>query len=146
MTSVADRSYFVGLADRFHVDMMRSDGVVVLGIRNDAGVRRVKPGDRVAYYSPKEAPDGPPLRAFTGLAEVAGGGPFMWPKDEPEIWARRADWLEHAVDVPIRVLLESLEFIRNPKNWGFYLRGSYREIGGGDHALISRAMMGGADG
>ena len=142
----ADRAYFVGLAERVHVDMMRSDGVVVLGIKNDAGMRRTKPGDRVVYYSPKEAPDGAPLRSFTGLAEVVGVTPFEWPGENPTIWARRADWIGHAKDVPIKLLLESLDFIKNPANWGFYLRGSYRKIGGRDYARISEAMGGGGDG
>ena len=135
--------YFLGLAERLHARMCMEAGVVVLGIKGPAGVKKLSPGDGVVYYSPKTEPDGETLQAFTAIGEVVGediyersfGGDTL-------IWVRNMEWQPDVHEAPIRPLLEDLSWIKKPQNWGFYMRGSSREITAEDFTLISRAMGG----
>ncbi|MBB6030501.1 hypothetical protein [Oceanithermus desulfurans] len=47
-----------------------------------------------------------------------------------------------AREVPIRPLLESLEFIRDVRRWGYAFRFGYLKIGRGDLGRTARTMLG----
>lgn len=44
---------YLGTAERIHAHACVDAGVVVLGLKGPAGVRRLKVGDKVVYYSPR---------------------------------------------------------------------------------------------
>ncbi len=137
--------YFLGIAERIHSQMCMEAGVVVLGIKGPAGVKKLSPGDHVVYYSPKTEPDGETLQAFTAIGEVVGED--IYERDfggGHPLWVRNMEWRTDAEEASIRPLLESLSWIKKPKNWGFYMRGSSRKITGKDYAIIAGAMLGGA--
>ena len=137
--------YVLGIADRNYARLCVEAGVVVLGISGRSGVAKLSPGDKIVYYSPKTEPDGETLQRFTAIGEVTGDAP--WEREFGSgtvLWCRDTDWRDDAAEVPIRPLLESLAFVKNPKNWGFYMRGSHRRIPGEDYAVLAGAMLGGA--
>lgn len=137
--------YFMGIAERVHARLCMEEGVVVLGIKGPSGVKNVSVGDKVIYYSPKTEPEGKTLQAFTAIGEVVGDHAYERDFDGGHtLWVRSVDWRKDATEVPIRPLLEKLSFVKNPKNWGFYMRGSKREIPAEDYAVIAGAMLGGA--
>ena len=84
------------------------------------------------------------VQCFTAIGEVTGEAP--WEREFPGgtvLWVRDVAWRAEAREVPIRPLLETLSWVKNPGNWGFYMRGSSREISGEDFAAIAGAMLGG---
>jgi len=44
-------------------------------------------------------------------------------------------------EVEIRPLIENLSFIKNKKNWGFYLISGFREISNEDFEIIKNVMQ-----
>ena len=104
-------------------------------------LRRLKPGDRVVYYSPTERFRGTErLQVFTALGLVRddkieqpdmGGGfrPFR----------RAVDWLGGR-PAPIRPLLDEPGFALSGPGWGAKLRYGLLEIDPGSMDLISDHM------
>lgn len=135
--------HYLGIAEKVHADMCVEAGIVVLGLDGPSGVRKLNPGDGVVYYSPKIAPDGDILRSFTALGRVIGEGEYERDFDGGHrLWVRDVDWDTRVQPVSIYDLLDQLSWIKKPKNWGFYMRGSHRQIPGEDFALIYSAMRG----
>jgi hypothetical protein len=104
-------------------------------------LRRVSPGDHVAYYSPTGTVGGKDtLQAFTAIGVVQPGLPYqaeMVGGFRP--FRRDVAWSD-AVDAPIRPLLGLLSFSRQNRNWGYKLRFGLFEIGRDDMRLIGLAM------
>ena len=136
---------YLGIAERVHARACTEAGVCVLGLKGPAGVRKLNPGDKVIYYSPKTEPEGDVLRAFTAIGEVTGEGEYERQFDgaSQPMWVRDVAWESDVTEVSIYDLLENLSWIKKPKNWGFYMRGAYREIPMQDYSRIAGAMLGG---
>ena len=105
-----------------------------------APLRRIHPGDGVAYYSPTVTFGGKDkLQAFTLIGHVQPGDIY-----EGEM----GDWVAHRRDVawadadeaPIAPLLDQLDFTTGKTNWGYQLRFGLFEITAGDFDLIAQAM------
>ena len=136
-------AHYLGIAEKIHVDLVVDAGVVVLGLKGPNGVRKLRPGDGVIYYSPKTAPDGEVLRSFTAVGTVLGD--MEYERDFPsgtKLWVRAVDWHPVVGDVSIYDLLKDLSWIKKPKNWGFYMRGAHRAIPEADFNLISKRLRG----
>jgi hypothetical protein len=106
-----------------------------------AGLKALKRGDLIVFYSPKTAfENGEPLQHFTALGRVADDESYqaeMTPTFHP--WRRNVEFL--AIDeAPIRPLLEKLTFIEDKQHWGMPFRRGLFEIPGDDFAIIARAM------
>lgn len=109
-----------------------------------APLRRISPGDGVAYYSPTamfKAAD--KLQAFTAIGIARPDAPYrvsMAADFHP--YRRDVSWLK-ARETPIRPLLDRLVFTAGKPNWGSQLRFGLFEICAADMLLIADAM--GAD-
>jgi len=69
--------FWIGVASRDHVRRGVAGGFCQLGHGKAAPIRRLAPGDWIAYYSPRESyPDGALLQAFTAIGEVSWGAAF----------------------------------------------------------------------
>lgn len=98
-------------------------------------------GDGFVYYSPKESyPDGPILRAFTGIGLVGASG--IWQADEGEWqpWQCQVDFDRSAREAPIRPIIEALELSRGKQNWGLQLQKGHLEISPHDFGIIAAEM------
>ena len=133
---------WVAVASAEHVRIGRSQGFMQVCHGKPAPLRRITPGDHVAYYSPTEVFKGKAgLQALTAVGIVKQGQPYQADMGGGFCPFRRdVQWLD-AVETPIRPLLDQLEFSANNKNWGYQLRFGLFEIGADDMQTILRAMM-----
>ncbi len=104
-------------------------------------LKRIRPGDGVAYYSPAETLGGSqPLKAFTAIGTVAAGVPYQVDMGNGfNPFRRDVSWAD-ARSAPIQPLLDRLSFTRDKRNWGYQLRFGLFEIAPGDLHLIGTAM------
>ncbi len=139
--SAAGPGNWLAVAAAAHVRRGRAGGFMQVCHGKAAPLRRLKPGDRIAYYSPSEQPgqrDG--LQAFTAIGLVAEGAVVqvvMAPGFQP--WRRRVAWLA-AQEVSIRPLLARLDLTAAGGNWGYRLRFGLLPIGAVDMARIAESM------
>ena len=85
----------------------------------DDRLKRTSPNDRISFYSPR------PKQSFTAIGELTDSGVKMLSRAE----------------VPVKSLIESLEFIRDKKSWGVFFRRGFFEISEADFRKIETAMV-----
>ena len=141
--------YWIGVASYEHVRLGVEGGFAQLNHGKAAPLRRMAAGDWLIYYSPREQREGSePVQAFTAIGQLAGDEVSDVAMSENFTASRRAvNWLP-THPAPIKPLLESLTFIRNPQRWGMTFRSGHLEISEADFQRIAAAMgaQGYADG
>ncbi len=132
---------WVAVASAEHVRLGRSQGFMQVCHGKAAPLRRVRPGDRVVYYSPSTAFGGKDrLQAFTALGVVRPGEPYEHDMGGGFVPFRRdVDWFD-AAQAPIQPLLDRLSFSAGMRNWGYPLRFGLLAISAVDMDLIAAAM------
>lgn len=132
---------WIAVASADHVRRGRAGGFMQVCHGKAGPLRRVRPGDRIAYYSPSDAfRGGAPLRAFTALGRVAEGEPYqveMTPRLRP--WRRDVAW-EDAHPMPIAPLLGRLALTSGKRNWGAPFRYGLVAVEPSDLDLVAEAM------
>jgi len=133
--------YWIGVASAEHVRRGRSGGFMQLGHGKAAPLRRVKPGDRIVYYSPTVTLGGKDkLQAFTAIGTVKDREPYVFDMGNGfKPYRRDVTWAK-AEETPIRPLLDKLEFTSGKPNWGYQLRRGPFAISAADFRLIAKAM------
>ena len=138
---MSERRYWIGVAAANHIARGKAGGFMQVNHGKEAPLKRLQPGDIIAYYSPVQTYGGKDsLKAFTALGMVKdekiyqgdmGGGfvPFR----------RDVNWFE-ADAVPITPLLQSLSFTKGQSHWGYKFRFGLFEISASDMQLIAEAM------
>jgi EVE domain len=106
-------------------------------------LRRMAKGDWIVFYSPKTALEGgEPLQAFTAIGQIADDEAYQVEMtSEFRPWRRNVDFLS-ANETPIRPLIDDLNFIEDPKRWGYKFRLGVFKIDEHDFDLIRTAMGG----
>ena len=135
---------WIGVASADHVRAGVEGGFAMFSHGRHEAVKRVKPGDGVTYYSPREGmKEGAEVRTFTAIGRVLDGEPRERVMQEQQTgWYRPMHWLS-ARPADIYPLLDRLSFVRDRSHWGMYFRKSLFSIPESDFALIAEAM--GAD-
>jgi len=103
-------------------------GFCQLGHGKAAPVKRLAPGDWIAYYSPRTALEsGEPVQAFTAIGRIKPGEPYQVDMGGGFHPTRRdVDFQKRATEAPIRPLLDRLSFTRDKPSWGYaFRRGSF---------------------
>ena len=106
-----------------------------------APLKRVQPGDRVAYYSPTVnmgAKDG--FQSFASIGIVQPGEPYAFDIGGFVPYRRDVAYLK-AKEAPILPLLDDFEFVENRSRWGYKFRFGLFNISDPDMRLIARAMQ-----
>jgi hypothetical protein len=133
--------YWIGVVSRDHVRRGEAGGFAQLCHGREAPLRRMQAGDWLVYYSPAEHMGGKePLQAFTALGRVAEGE--AWQErltDDFTAYRKRIEYLP-VTPAPIRPLLDTLSFIRDPQHWGSVFRFGHLEIPEVDFRRIAQAM------
>ena len=133
---------WIAVASAEHVRIGRGAGFMQVNHGKASPLRRITPGDRVAYYSPTnvfKAKDG--LKSFTAIGVVKPGLPYQGDMGGGFTPFRRdVAWIKAATDAPIAPLLERLSFTRGNRNWGYQLRFGLFEVPDDDMRLIAEAM------
>jgi EVE domain len=133
---------FIAVASAEHVRIGRSQGFMQVCHGKAAPLRRLAPGDRVAYYSPTETFGGRDrLQAFTAIGIVAPGSPYQAEmRGAVRPFRRDVLWSE-AIETPARPLLGCLSFARDNRSWGYQLRFGMFQIEDEDMEIIASAMQ-----
>jgi hypothetical protein len=133
--------YWIGVASYEHVRRGIEDGFAQLNHGKTSPLRRMAAGDWLIYYSPREEREGgEPVQAFTAIGQLAGDEITQVAMTESFTAARRAVNWRPAHPAPIKPLLGSLSFIRNPERWGMTFRYGHLEISEADFERIAAAM------
>jgi hypothetical protein len=110
--------------------------------RGRAGpLERMRAGDAFALYSPRTSADGTALQAFTALGRVADGVVYQAPRPADRRPFRLTAAYYATIPAPIRPLLPSLAFIRNPAHWGAAFRFGFLRVPDADFVRIVAAMV-----
>lgn len=133
---------WIAVASAEHVRIGRAKGFMQVCHGKAAPLRRIRPGDRVIYYSPTEVFGArTPLRHFTAIGTALDKEPYQASMGNGFCPFRRdVQWLD-AVETPIAPLLELLDFSAGNKNWGYQLRFGLFSISDHDMDLIAAAMQ-----
>lgn len=134
-------THWIGVAAGRHVAIAVRDGFAMFAHGRHSAAKRLSPGDRVVYYSPREGMnEGAELRAFTAIGTVLPGEPSERPM-APLVtgWSRAMAWLD-ATPAGIYPLLDRLSFVADRQHWGMYFRKSLFKVGEADFRLIANAM------
>ena len=133
--------YWLAVASAEHVRRGRSEGFMQVSHGKAAPLQRIKPGDRVVYYSPTVTLGGDDrLQAFTAIGTVKDRAPYQLEMGKGFTPHRRdVDWAK-ADEAAIRPLLDRLEFTAGKPNWGYQLRLGLFPITAADFRLIATAM------
>jgi len=130
----------IAVASAEHVRRGRAQGFMQVCHGRGAPLRRIGPGDRVAFYSPTVTFRGKDrLQAFTALGIVKDGEPYRFDMGGGFCPFRRdVTWLD-AREAPIQPLLGALEFTA-ARNWGYPLRRGLVPVSAHDMDAIAAAM------
>ncbi len=132
---------WVAVASAEHMRIGRAGGFMQVCHGKEAPLRRIRPGDRVVYYSPTETFRGKDrLQSFTALGVVRPGTPYPFDMGGGFVPYRRDVTWAAAESAPILPLLDALEFTAGNRNWGYPFRFGLFEIGAGDLDRIAQAM------
>ena len=135
--------HWIGVASAAHVRRGRSGGFMQLGHGKAAPLKRVKPGDRIVYYSPTVTLGGKEAAGVHCHRHGEASKPYVGDMGKGfKPYRRDVDWAK-AEEAPIHPLLDQLEFTAGKPNWGYQLRLGLSPISAVDFRLIAKAM--GAD-
>ncbi|MCV2369223.1 EVE domain-containing protein [Roseateles oligotrophus] len=132
---------WIAVASAEHVRRGRAEGFMQVCHGKAAPLRRLRPGDRVAYYSPSTQFGGKDrLQSFTALGEVLDRSPYAFDMGGGFVPFRRDVAWRASRELPIQTVLERLEFSRGQRNWGYQLRFGLFEISDHDMGLLAEEM------
>jgi hypothetical protein len=131
--------YWIAVASADHARRGKA-GFMQVNHGKAAPLRRISPGDGVAYYSPTVTFGGKDkLQAFTLIGRVKPGEIYQGEMGDWVAHRRDVDWAD-AEEAPIAPLLDRLEFTAGKTNWGYQMRFGLFEISEHDFRLIAEAM------
>ena len=140
------RKNWIAVASAEHARFGRdaSLGFMQVGHGKLAPLKRIKPGDRVAYYSPSAVYGvKDDLQSFVSIGVVQPGEPYAFDMGNGFVPYRRDVVYLPSNEVPIAPLLDDFEFIENRQRWGYKFRFGLFDVSDNDMRLITQAM--GAD-
>lgn len=135
---------WLGVVSRDHVRRGVELGIAQLGHGKRSGLARLKAGDWLVYYSPRQSLSGnEPVKAFTAIGQVVDDE--LWQADEGDFtpWRRAVAYDKTAVDVPVGDLQGVLE-LTSTSSWGHQLRRGLLPLTDSDFNTIRQAMVRGS--
>ena len=134
-------SCWIAVASAEHVRRGRKEGFMQVSHGKLAPLKRIKPGDRIVYYSPTVTLGGKDkLQAFTAIGTFKEGEPYVVDMGKGFTPYRRDVAWAKAKEAPIHSLLDRLEFTAGKPNWGYQLRFGLFPISDADFQVIAKAM------
>ena len=134
-------TYWINTISKDHVMIGKESEFVQAGHGKKKSLEKLQPGDYTIFYSPKTSlENGKPVRAFTAIAKIKEGDIYRVVIDDNFQPYRRDAEYENCQEIPIKPLIEQLEFITNKKHWGFRFRFGLFEINQHDFELIYQLM------
>ena len=133
---------WIAVASAEHVRRGLAGGFMQVCHGKDGPLRRMRPGDRVANYSPTVTFGGKDrCQAFTACGIIRPGDPYAFDMGGGFIPFRRdVDWRTDTQDAAILPLLDRLEFTAGRRNWGYAFRFGVLTVSEADMDCIEAAM------
>ena len=116
-------------------------GFMQVGHGKHAPLKRIKPGDRVAYYAPTTVfGQRDELQSFVSIGVVQPGEPYEFDMGNGFVPWRRDVSYAPSHEAPILPLLDAFEFVEDRSRWGYKFRFGLFSVSDHDMRLIARAM------
>lgn len=132
---------WINTVSRDHVLRGVSGGFTQANHGKPDGLRRLRRGDWIAFYSPRtDYPKGAALQAFTALGQVVDDEPYQVELTADFHPYRRNVEFVDCVETPIRPLIDRLGFITDKQRWGFRFRFGLFAVDESDFEVIRAAM------
>ena len=133
--------YWINTISQDHVMVGKQEGFVRAGHGKEAPLKKLQPDDYTIFYSPRTSlQNGKPVQAFTAVAKIKDEDVYrVIVNNDFQPYRRNAEY-ENCREVPIKPLIEQLEFITNKQHWGLKFRSGLFEINQHDFELIYRLM------
>ena len=132
---------WIGVASRDHVKTAVEGDFCQFNHGKEAPLKRLREGDRLFYYSPREHMGaGDAIQAFTAVGVLTAGDPYRLETDAAFRPFRREVRYFASHDAGIRSLLTQLSFTRERSSWGMVMRRGLFEISQEDARTIEDAM------
>ena len=133
---------WIAVACAEHVRRGRELGIMQVCHGKAAPLRRVQPGDRVAYYSPTVVFRGSEkCQSFTACGVVREGPVYQADMGGGFLPFRRDVEWQPVREVPIHPLLDRLDFTRGQRSWGYAFRYGLFAVSDHDMDVIAREML-----
>ncbi len=133
---------WIAVACASHVERGVSGGFMQVCHGKTTPLRRIAPGDRVAYYSPTVEFGGKDrLQAFTAFGIVKAGEPYQVDMGGGFCPYRRDVSWAVAHPAPIKPLIDKLALCAGNRNWGYQFRFGLLAVCESDMAQIGGAML-----
>jgi predicted RNA-binding protein len=134
--------YWIIIASRDHASRGVEGGFVQANHGKKAALQRMRRGDWIVFYCPKETFEGKvPCRRFTGLGEIADDRIYQGEMDAGlHPYRKDVAFSTKMKETPIEPLVPDLSFIRNKKSWGYVFRFGVIEIPREDFLRIAAKM------
>jgi predicted RNA-binding protein len=133
--------YWIGVASKDHVLRGLQGSFCQLCHGKHSPLKRLSSGDWIVYYSPRTAMNsGNIVQSFTAIGEILDGEPYCFDMGNGFFPYRRDVRFIAAEEIPIRLLLDDLSFVKNKKSWGYVFRFGLLEIPESDFHRIAEAM------
>ena len=141
LANVKHKNHWVGVASYDHVLGAVQGGFCQLGHGKKALVRRLKAGDLIVFYSPRELMgSGPVLQAFTAAGRILDDFPYEAEQSAGFCPYRRRTKFFKSRKAPVRPLLQELTFTQGNERWGLAFRRGAFQITSDDFKSIAKAM------
>ena len=134
--------YWIAVVSKDHTQRGVAGGFMQVCHGKEGPLKRMKPGDWVIVYSPKESMSGDiKCQAFTAVGQVTDENVYPFQMSSDFIPFRRNVKFYECEQIPILPLIDQLEFITNKSKWGFQFRFGFFEIVEHDFNLIITKMI-----
>jgi hypothetical protein len=135
---------WIAVACATHARRGRDGGYMQVCHGKLAPIRRIRPGDRVAYYAPTVTMGARDTwQRFVSIGLVQAGEPYAFDVGDGFVPHRRDVAYAASQEAPILPLLDTLEFVEDRQRWGYKFRFGLFAVSDHDMRLIAQAM--GAD-
>jgi hypothetical protein len=134
--------YWIVVVSKDHIASGVNGGFMMANHGKAAPLKKLRPGDWVIFYSPKQSYAGnEALQAFTAIGQVFDGELYQHKMSEDFVPYRRNVAYYECDETRIAPLINDLDFIENKKSWGYKFRFGFFELQGHDFELIKSAMI-----
>jgi len=135
--------YWIAVVSKDHIQIGVAGGFMQACHGKKAPLQRIKRGDWVIFYSPKQSMNGAQkCQAFTAIGQASDDEIFQFQQFESFVPFRRRMTYYDGAEVSILPLIPSLDFIKDKTSWGYQFRFGFLEIPHSDFLLISERMLG----
>ena len=134
--------YWITVVSKDHIANGVAGGFMQANHGKAGPLKRMKAGDWVIFYSPKQTFKGNEVcQAFTAIGQAADDEVYQHKMSEDFIPFRRNIRFYESSEIPIAPLIDDLNFIPNKTSWGYPFRFGFFEINQHDFELIKTEML-----